>query len=478
MPSNLLVIMSDEHQARALGCAGHPFVKTPNLDRLAARGMQFTDAYTPSPICVPARASFATGRYAHQTRLWDNAMPYTGNPKGWGHALQAKGVPVESIGKLHYRDTSDAAGFDVEHIPMHVANGVGMVWGSIRKEDERIPTPGGRRMLGDYIGPGHSKYTQYDASVTQCTKDWLDARATSKDDQPWCLYVGLVAPHFPLVAPQEFYDLYKTVDLPEVKLHPETGYRRHPWVEKQDAVMESETKFNTPEERLQAMAAYYGLCSWLDHNVGQILTALDDAGMTEDTTIVYTSDHGDNVGARGLWGKSNFYQESVHIPMIMAGPDVPQGTCTTPVSLLDLSQTIAAHFGTDIDGAAGIQSLKDIAASQTDPDRAVFSEYHAIGAVSGGFMLRKGRWKLNYYVGFEPELFDLENDPQELIDLAPDPSYADTLDKLETALRQICDPEAVDAQAFEDQAALIEYHGGREAALKLGAPGATPPPLS
>ena len=478
MPSNLLVIMSDEHQARALGCAGHPFVKTPHLDRLAARGMQFTDAYTPSPICVPARASFATGRYAHQTRLWDNAMPYTGNPKGWGHALQAKGVPVESIGKLHYRDTSDAAGFDVEHIPMHVANGVGMVWGSIRKEDERVPTPGGGRMLGDYIGPGQSKYTQYDASVTQCTKDWLDARATSKDDQPWCLYVGLVAPHFPLVAPQEFYDLYKTVDLPEVKLHPDTGYRRHPWVKKQDAVMESETKFKTPEERLQAMAAYYGLCSWLDHNVGQILSALDDAGMTENTTIVYTSDHGDNVGARGLWGKSNFYQESVHIPMIMAGPDVAQGTCATPVSLLDLSKTIAAHFGTDIDGAAGIQSLKDIAASQTDPDRAVFSEYHAIGAVSGGFMLRKGRWKLNYYVGFEPELFDLENDPQELIDLAPDPSYADTLDKLETALRQICDPEAVDAQAFEDQAALIKYHGGREAALKLGAPGATPPPLS
>ncbi|MEX0339239.1 MAG: sulfatase-like hydrolase/transferase [Arenibacterium sp.] len=134
-PSNLLVIMSDEHQARAMGCAGHPFVQTPHLDALAERGMRFTDAYTPSPICVPARAAFAAGQHVHKTRLWDNAMPYVGTPEGWGHALQDKGVPVESIGKLHYRSDEDPAGFDVEHIPMHVVNGVGMVWASIRRED-------------------------------------------------------------------------------------------------------------------------------------------------------------------------------------------------------------------------------------------------------------------------------------------------------------------------------------------------------
>ena len=140
MIRNLLVIMSDEHQARALGCAGHDFVKTPNLDRLASGGLRFASAYTPSPICVPARASFAVGRYVHQTRLWDNAMPYTGAIPGWGHALQAEGIAVESIGKLHYRAAEDPAGFDVEHIPMMVANGVGMVWASIRKEDERSDT--------------------------------------------------------------------------------------------------------------------------------------------------------------------------------------------------------------------------------------------------------------------------------------------------------------------------------------------------
>lgn len=476
MTSNMLIIMSDEHQARAMGCAGHPFVQTPNLDRLAARGMRFTDAYTPSPICVPARASFATGLYPHQNRLWDNAMPYTGHPLGWGHALQAQNVTVESIGKLHYRDINDPAGFDVEHIPMHVVDGVGMVWGSIRHEDERIQPPGNGRMLGNYIGPGTSKYTDYDSAVVERTQDWLTKQSAVSDGKPWCLFVGLVAPHFPLVVPQAFFDLYPKQNLPEVKLHPDSGYKRHPWVEKQNASMESESRFHNADERLAAMAAYYGLCSWLDDNVGQILGTLEDAGMTHDTTVVYTSDHGDNVGARGLWGKSNFYQESVQVPMIMAGPDIPQGTCNTPVSLLDLSKMTARVFDTDIEAAPGTKSLLDIANTPADLQRPVFSEYHAVGAVSGGFMLRKGRWKYNYYVGFDPELFDLENDPEELNDLANEPAFAETLSEMDAALRSICDPEAVSDQAFGDQLAMIERYGGRETALKLGAPAATPPP--
>lgn len=121
MAKGLIVILSDEHQSGAMGCAGHPFVHTPNLDALAARGTRFTDAYTPCPICVPARAAFATGRHVHDIGLWDNSMPYTGTPDSWGHVLQRGGVQVESIGKLHYRDPSDPVGFDREHIPMMVA---------------------------------------------------------------------------------------------------------------------------------------------------------------------------------------------------------------------------------------------------------------------------------------------------------------------------------------------------------------------
>jgi choline-sulfatase len=471
--SNLLVIVSDEHQARAMGCAGHPFVQTPNLDALAARGMRFTDAYTPSPICVPARAAFASGRYVHVNRLWDNAMPYCGTPKGWGHRLQDAAVPVESIGKLHYRSDEDPAGFDTEHIPMQVAGGVGMVWASIRKEEDRV-TPHDKRMLGDYIGPGQSSYTEYDSAVTARTTQWLSERARSEDDRPWCLYVGLVAPHFPLVVPQEFYDLYPLDDLPAAKLHPSEGYDRHPWVEKQNAIMDSEAKFADAEERLRAMASYYGLCTFLDQNVGQILQALKDNGFDSDTTVIYTSDHGDNLGARGLWGKSNLYQESVSVPLLMAGPDIPSGTCATPGSLLDVSATIPEHFGLSFDGDG--DNLLKIAHAPVSEERPVFSEYHAAGAVSGAFMLRKGRWKLIVYIGFAPELFDLQDDPEEMNDLASDPDYAQVLSNMTAAMHDIVDPEVADANAFADQAALIARHGGRHAALKLGAPAATPPP--
>lgn len=477
MNGNMLVIMSDEHQSRAMGCAGHAFVKTPNLDRLAARGMRFTNAYTPSPICVPARAAFATGRYPHQNRLWDNAMPYTGTIPGWGHALQGAGVPVESIGKLHYRDEKDPAGFDKEHIPMQVVNGVGMVWGSIRREDERIEGPS--RMLGEYIGPGESKYTSYDAAVTSRTIEWLAQKRNQQRSSPWCLYVGLVAPHFPFVVPQEFYDMYPHSMLPEVKQHPDTGYKQHPWIEKTDAQMHTEGKFKNADERLSAMACYYGLCSYMDNNVGQIMSALEDYNLLESTTIVYTSDHGDNVGARGLWGKSNLYEESCAVPLIMAGPDISIGECETPVSLLDLSVTITDHFDQTIEaddehGSPVGDNLKEIANKPYDASRVVFSEYHAIGAVSGAFMIRKSHWKYNYYVGFEPELFNLQEDPEETVNVAA--SHSDIVALLHAELLRICDPNVVDQLAHTDQQALVESYGGREAALKLGAPGATPPP--
>ncbi|AYD03777.1 sulfatase-like hydrolase/transferase [Neorhizobium sp. NCHU2750] len=475
---NFLVIMSDEHQSRAMGCAGHPFVQTPNLDRLAARGTRFSKAYTPSPICVPARASFATGKYTHQNRMWDNAMPYDGSIPTWGHALQNEGVAVESIGKLHYRSTEDSNGFDAEHIPMMVANGVGMVWALVRDEEHRLT--GFKNMLGDYIGPGTSSYTDYDAAISERAVAWLEQQAAAGDDRPWCLYVGLVAPHFPLVTPQEFYDLYPHTALPPTKLNPKDSYVQHPWVKKRTAQFDSEADFQTPDDRLTAMASYYGLCSWLDHNVGKILDTLERTGLIETTTVAYTSDHGENLGARGLWGKSALYEESVSIPMIIAGPGIPAGVCQTPVNLIDLSSTIASYFGGGLEGSP-TASLIGLAQSEDDPDRVAFSEFHAAGSVSGAFMIRKGRCKYHHYVGFDPELFDLEDDPEELTDLAGDPAHSGVIHLMQQELAKICDPDATNALAFDDQHRMIERFGGRDAVLKIGVPkpggsSATPPP--
>ena len=474
---NLIVIMSDEHDPRVMGCSGHALVQTPNLDALAARGTRFANAYTPSPICVPARAAFATGLRVHQLRHWDNAMPYTGSPRGWGHVLQQHGVRVDSIGKLHYRNDEDQAGFDHEHIPMHVVGGHGMVWASIRDPYVGQP-PGSKRMLGERIGGGESPYTSYDRAVTQRAVEWLQ-QAARQPQQPFMLYVGLVAPHFPLVAPQAFFERYPLHTLPPAKLHPSTGYRRHPWVQAYADFMPNEDLFKSPEERLQAFAAYFGLVSFLDDNVGRIVAALDAAGLADTTTVVYTSDHGDNLGARGVWGKSTLYQESVCVPMIMAGPGVDRGVCATPVDLLDLYPTILQGCGIDDapyrDRRPG-RSLFELAAAPTETDRVVFSEYHAAGSNTAAFMLRRGRFKLHYYVRFEPELFDLQDDPEELHDLATDPAYADVLRGLQAELRKVCDPEAVDAQAKRDQAELIERMGGIARASTMGAGGATPAP--
>ena len=472
MTRNLIVILSDEHQSRAMGCAGHPFVRTPHLDQLATRGMRFTNAYTPSPICVPARAAFTTGRYVHQTGHWDNAMPYTGTPEGWGHQLQRNGVVVESIGKLHYRDAADPAGFDRQHIPMMVKDGVGMVWASIRQEDRRLI--GTDRMLGDYIGPGTSTYTAYDSAVVERTLDWLEAAKDRTDG--WCLYVGLVAPHFPLVCPQTFYDLYADTDFGDSKLHPADGHQRHPWIEKQNALMDTEANFENEDERRRAFIAYHGLVSWLDDNIGRILGKLEATGLDASTNIIYSSDHGDNVGARGLWGKSNMYEESVAVPLIMAGPDIPRGSCDTAVSLLDISATIPSLFGLAVEPEVMGAPLQELCAHPEDPDRVIFSEYHAVGAVSGAFMIRKGRYKLIHYEGFAPELFDLVADPEETRNLADDSAMASVRDDLYSELKAICQPAEVDMRAHADQAALVEGYGGFEVAKTMGARAATPPP--
>lgn len=472
---NVVVIMSDEHNPAYMGCSGHSFIKTPHLDALAARGVRFPHAYTPSPICVPARAAFATGLRVHQTRHWDNAMPYVGDPRGWGHVLQAQGIAVESIGKLHYRNEEDPAGFDAEHIPMHVVGGHGMVWASIR--DPYLPSRGRKRMLGDRIGKGESPYTAYDREVTARAVDWL--RSAAAAGKPFVLYVGLVAPHFPLIAPEAFFDLYEARQIPEAKLHPKDGYRRHPWVQAYAEFERSEETFQSERERVDAFLAYYGLCSFLDDNVGRIVGELDALGLSDETHVVYTSDHGDNVGARGIWGKSTLYQESVGIPMIVAGPDVRSGVCDTPVDLLDLYPTILQAAGVDPAPHRGPRpgrSLFDIAAEPRDDSRPVLSEYHAAGSNTAGFMLRKGPWKYHHYVRYQPELFNLEEDPQERRDLAGDSRHAAVLADMKAALYAICDPEATDRQAKADQAALIERMGGPEAASLLGSSGATPAP--
>jgi choline-sulfatase len=471
---NLVFIISDEHQARALSCAGHPIVRTPNIDRLAARGTRFTAAYTPCPICVPARASLATGRYVHDIRYWDNAMGYDGRVPGWGARLQAADVRIESIGKLHYGNGRDPTGFDRQHHPMHLAEGMGQVWGSVRD-----PIPGRRDDIVRFgeVGAGYSTYNAYDETIRDAAVAWL--RDAASDPRPWMLFVGFVAPHFPLIAPQRFVDLYPPAEMPQPRLTPQNGYVRHPWLDAQESFMPTDVEFGVDDEkRRRAVSAYYALCTMMDGHVGAICAALEQSGAAATTSVIYSSDHGEALGERAHWGKSNLYGECTQVPLVIAGPDVPAGsTCDTPVNLIDLAPTFLSAFGLTDAGLPG-RSLFEIACEPADLSRASFSEYHAVGAPSGAFMLRRGRWKYHEYIGFPSELFDLGSDPDERVDKADDPSCADIVATLRSELRRIVDPAAADRQAKADQRLLVERFGGREVAFRLGTKGATPAPTS
>jgi choline-sulfatase len=475
-PSNVLVILSDEHSRRVLGSYGHPLIRTPNLDALAARGVRFSDAYTNSPICVPARASLATGRYVHAIRFWDNGIPYDGSVPSWHHRLKQAGHEVVSIGKLHFRSADDDNGFTEEIMPLHVVDGVGDPTGWLR--EPLVERKAALRLAKD-AGRGDSDYQGYDGRITDAAVDWLRARAAASPAKPWVLFVSLVCPHFPLIARPEWYDLYPEDQMPTPALYDPAGWPDHPYVRAIRACQIYQRGFaDHPGSLQRALAAYFGLVSYVDHNVGRLIEALTATGLSARTRVLYSSDHGDNLGTRGLWGKSTMYEEAAGVPMLIAGPGLPAGVvCRAPVSLIDVFPSVL-----DWAGVAPRAEDRDLpglplhSVVEHPPTRTVLCEYHAAGAATGAFMIRRGRFKYVYYAGMPAQLFDLDADPQETRDLTTAPGHAGVVAECERALRAVVDPDAVDALAKSDQRTRIDAAGGRDAILKRGGFGHSPVP--
>ena len=472
---NVLYIMSDQHQQKAAGCYGHPFVKTPNIDRLAATGTRFASAYTNSPICVPARATLATGRYVHETRYWDNAQAYDGRVKSWHHMLRDQGLGAVSIGKLHFRKEDDPTGFVRQVIPMHIVDGIGDLRDCVKRP---MAPPLKQSKVATQIGPGESPYTKYDREIAERSCDWLRQEAGRPKGRPWVLFCSFVCPHPPHIAPPDFYEWYPTEEMPTPKLS-DPDAPLHPWIALQQR-NRNHDDFLTIESRRVLMASYFGCTSFLDDNVGKVLDCLEESGLGDDTVVIYTSDHGENLGVRRLWGKSNMYEEANAVPMILSGPGVPAGkVSTTTVTLADIAPTILDAVGIGetarAEGLPG-RSLLEIAGAEDDPERIAFSEYFAAAADRATFMIRRGAYKYIHYVGYEPELFDLESDAEEIDNLAKNPAHRSRVDEYEGVLRAMVDPDAVDEQAYRDQAALVKMHGGREVVLARGGIQGTPAP--
>ncbi len=484
---NLLVILSDEHNPKALGCAGHPFVHTPNLDALAARGTRFTAASTPSPICVPARAALATGQNLHRMgRYYDNADPYDGQVRSWHHALREAGHEVVSIGKLHFRGlpadpsrglAADDHGFSEEKLAMHVVDGKGDLLALIR--DETAPPRQGAAKMAKGAGPGESDYTRYDRDITAAAQIWLRQKAAAPAaEKPWCLFVSLVTPHFPLVAPPEHFYRYPPQVVGMPKLYAQGERPKHPFIADYARTIPYDSHVKDAATAQRMMAGYYGLVSFMDEQVGKILACLEDCGLGASTRVLYTSDHGDNVGARGLWGKSVMYEESVGIPMILAGQGVPRGAlCDTAASLTDVFATVLDAVGCAEAPPPGSASLFELAQG-AGQGRRVLSEYHASGSREAAIMLRDGPWKYVRYASYPPQLFNLAEDPEELRDLATEPGSKPVLARLEAALREElgADPAALDARVKRRQAAILAENGGRDAVLARGDLPYSPPP--
>ena len=457
---NLLVIVADELRRDVLGCMNNAVVRTPNLDALAARGTVFDRAYTPSPICVSARAALATGQYVHRTGHWDSAAPYYGDPVSWMHAVRDQGVRVRSFGKLHFRSSADDNGFVEEFLPMHVVGGRGWTVGLLRKDP---PAFDGAAELAADVGEGESDYTRFDTAIADKASDWIAIR--SKNAAPWAAFVSFVAPHYPLRAPKQFLDLYDPAQIPMPIGRGEVG-QTHPEL-KHIAGFFDYDRYFSPERAAAARAAYYALVSFMDDCVGRVLSALEASGQADDTCVIFTSDHGEMLGDHGFWAKSVMYEGSVGIPMIAAGPGFAAGhRVATPVSLVDIAATAVDQFeASDFESRLPGCSLRRLASVPDDSGRTVFSEYHDGGSSTASYMVRWDHWKYVHYVGAPPQLFDLDNDPEECRDLGRSmvPPHAAARAEGLMRLKEICDPDRVNADAFQDQSRRIEEFGGPEA---------------
>ena len=440
--SNVIVFMSDEHNPRYSSPYGHGFVDTPNMQWLADNGTVFEHAYCPSPLCVPSRSAFLTGKRVHAVGAYgNNRIGIPPETRGLGTVLGGEGVHTVFIGKVHaYRPVAEL-GFS-ETIEAH-----DLSWGFDNAQRRRpLAVRENAAARFDRYGP-HDPPWKNDVVYMDAAVDWLLTRAPLVDG-PWVLYVNLVKPHFPHFCTEELWDKYRDhEDLPEHGIGAETA--QHPYADDLRKHFQLES---VPEQHVRGLRrGYYACVNFIDDQLGRLLSALVEGDLASSTNLVYTSDHGEMLGKFGLWWKCNLLEDAARIPCIAAGPDFESGVrVETPVDLHDLQASVFSLTGATRPSAWLCTPLEGQAID--DPDRVVFSEYHGHGTRAGSFMVRRGDWKLIHNIEAEDQLFDLGTDPEELENrIAEDPGKAE---ELGGALAGICDPEAEDRRAeafFEAQ---------------------------
>ncbi len=454
---DIVMVMSDEHSPQFSSVYGHPIVRTPNMARLANAGMTFDAAYCASPICVPSRMAFLTGRLPTRTEVWDNGAPLRSDIPTIAHVLRFLGYETVLIGKMHFIGPDQLHGFERRLVDDSRVCGNWIE--SNDWDDPAAPRPGARRRA-TRAGAGRTAHVEQDEAVLAAALDFIDGlRSASPDRRPVFLCISFNAPHFPLVAPKYFEDYWPdNVDEPDIL--PGELESQHPFHKR----LRSYFDINGLErpQTLKARAAFYALTTWFDELLGAVMDKLDAAPWSgrAHPMLVYASDHGDMAGEHGLWWKCCFFEESVRIPLIIRWPErvAPGSRNRDPVSLIDLSVTFAAIAGADeadlarqfIEQADG-SSLMPLLEGGSQPDRTVISEYCGHAAALPIRMIRERNWKYIYYHGEPDELYDLDADPREKTNLAEDPVHGPILLDLKAKLLAGCDADRIDARVRQHQ---------------------------
>jgi len=333
---NIIVIMSDEHNASVLGCYGNDIVHTPNLDGLSRQGVTFESCYCNSPLCVPSRLSFTSGKYISRVGAWSNGCWLPGaNYPSLPRIMNAAGYESFLCGKMHY-DRTRRYGFT--EIGGNMNNGYKTGKGKRRAADNLTPKDGLSGRFDKFHTGDDSSVLNHDRKVTTGTIDFLNSRRAS--GKPFFMLVGYLAPHFPLIVPQKYWELYKgKVPMPKIpKGHLESQPRNYKHLRIGFNVE------NVPDEIVRkGRELYYGLTQWLDEEVGKVITALANSKVADNTVVIYTTDHGENMGEHGLWWKNCMYEHASRVPLIINRPERWTGgqRRTQACSLLDVAQTIA-----------------------------------------------------------------------------------------------------------------------------------------
>ncbi|MDA8050882.1 MAG: sulfatase-like hydrolase/transferase [Rhodospirillales bacterium] len=444
---NLLFLLSDQHAQRIAGCYGESLLVTPALDALAGRGVIFDNAYCASPVCVPSRMSLLTATHPHRQQVWTNDDVLASDRPTWAHALGAAGYRPTLIGRLHALGPDQLHGFLHREVGDHSPN-----WPGVPRHDlgvlSRANDPWPESIARS--GPGRSSYEAKDEEVADFACAFLKETAAA-GALPFALHVGFILPHPPYVCGAEDYRRFAGRVGPPARGIPAD---EHPWLRwwREDRGLATAA----PAHILRARTAYYGLVASMDRMIGRILETLAATGLARDTLVIYASDHGDHLGERGLFWKHTLHEESVRVPLILSHPGhLPEGERRAGVvNLIDLGPTIIEALGApalpNTDGRSFLALARDGAAPWLDETS---SEYctDAVPDWTGGAavqqrMLRSGRWKLCWYAGYRPQLFDLETDPGETRDLASDSFVTSLRDQLATRVLASWDPAAIRAR--------------------------------